>query len=180
MSNDAHTPAPFGSWPSPLTAAALTTDVVRLSEPAVDGEDTYWLEGRPQEGGRQVLVRRAVDGTLTDVIPSTLPDGSTFDVRTRAHEYGGASYTVVPGGVVVSRAEDDRLYRVDREGDAFAVPVPLTPADGRRYADLDLGFVDGIGELAGGLGDLSDGFASGIGDAVSGIADSLPDIDFDF
>ena len=124
MSNDAHTPAPFGSWPSPLTAAALTTDVVRLSEPAVDGEDTYWLEGRPQEGGRQVLVRRAVDGTLTDVIPSTLPDGSTFDVRTRAHEYGGASYTVVPGGVVVSRAEDDRLYRVDREGDAFAVPVP--------------------------------------------------------
>ena len=145
MSNDAHTPAPFGSWPSPLTAAALTTDVVRLSEPAVDGEDTYWLEGRPQEGGRQVLVRRAVDGTLTDVIPSTLPDGSTFDVRTRAHEYGGASYTVVPGGVVVSRAEDDRLYRVDREGDAFAVPVPLTPADGRRYADLDL--VPGYGVL---------------------------------
>ncbi|NKX93233.1 S9 family peptidase [Sanguibacter hominis ATCC BAA-789] len=145
MSNDAHTPAPFGSWPSPLTAVSLTTDVVRLSEPAVDGEDTYWLEGRPQEGGRQVLVRRAADGTLTDVIPSTLPDGSTFDVRTRAHEYGGASYTVVPGGVVVSRAEDDRLYRVDRDGDGFAAPVPLTPADGRRYADLDV--VPGYGLL---------------------------------
>ena len=144
MSNDARTPAPFGSWPSPLTPEALTADSVRLTEPAVDGEDTYWLEGRPQESGRQVLVRRSADGTLTDVVPSTLPDGSTFDVRTRVHEYGGASYVVLPGAVVLSRAEDDRLYRVDREGDGFGAPVPLTPADGRRYAGLDVVLAHGM------------------------------------
>ena len=51
---------PYGEWPSPVTAKFITTSGVRLGPLAVDlrGE-LYWNEGRPQEGGRNVVVRRA-------------------------------------------------------------------------------------------------------------------------
>ena len=50
---------PYGEWPSPVTAKFITTSGVRLGPLAVDlrGE-LYWNEGRPQEGGRNVVVRR--------------------------------------------------------------------------------------------------------------------------
>ena len=121
------TTLPYGSWPSPVTPASLAADSVRLSEPALVGDDTYWLERRPT--GRTTLVRRSAAGTA-DVTDETI------DVRSRVHEYGGASWTPVPGGVVVSNATDDRLMRLDRRPDGtFAAPVPLT-GDGQRYGDL--------------------------------------------
>lgn len=135
---------PYGSWPSALTPEVITRDSVRLFEVQLEGSDTYWVEGRPQEGGRQVLVHRAADGTTTDVVPAELGDGRPFDVRTRAHEYGGASYAACGDVVVVSRREDDRLYRVDRDGGAFAPPAPLTAEDGRRYADLEIDATRGL------------------------------------
>ena len=49
---------PYGSWPSPIQVEDLLTETVSLSEPAVDGDDVYWIEGRPSEAGRSVLVRR--------------------------------------------------------------------------------------------------------------------------
>ncbi|WP_154794330.1 alpha/beta hydrolase family protein [Occultella kanbiaonis] len=136
---DTRTRAPFGAWPSPLGVTELTSGTVRLAEVALDGEATYWIEGRPSEGGRQALVRHEAGGAVTDVVDAT------FDVRTRAHEYGGASYAVTPTGVVLSRREDDLLYRVDRGADgSFARPVPLVPADGRRYADLEVDSERGV------------------------------------
>lgn len=71
---------PYGSWPSPIRIDDLVGDVVRLSDPWIDGDDIYWIEGRPAEGGRSVLVQRATDGTTRDVTPAP------FDVRSRAHE----------------------------------------------------------------------------------------------
>ena len=44
---------PYGSWPSPITAASLVEQAVSLGQVEVDGERVYWLEGRPSEGGRQ-------------------------------------------------------------------------------------------------------------------------------
>lgn len=118
---------PHGSWPSPIRVDDLVGDTIRLSDPWIDLDEVYWLEGRPTEGGRTVLVRRAADGTTADVTPAP------FDVRTRVHEYGGGAYTVAGGTVVFSNKADDRLYRLD-PGDA--TPQPITPEGPYRYADL--------------------------------------------
>ena len=80
--------APFGTWRSPLSAQVVTADALRLGSVAIDGRDIYWLEGRPDEGGRNVLVRSGVNGRTVDVTPPGT------NVRTRANEYGGAAYLV--------------------------------------------------------------------------------------
>ena len=59
--------APYGSWKSPISADLIVADFVRLSEVMVDGEDVYWIEGRPQEGGRNVLMRCGGDGRTAEV-----------------------------------------------------------------------------------------------------------------
>jgi dipeptidyl aminopeptidase/acylaminoacyl peptidase len=119
--------APYGAWQSMIRIEDVVSDVVLLGEPWVDGDDVFWLEGRPTERGRRVLVRAAADGSTTDLTPPP------FNVRTSVHEYGGGSYVVTGGVVVFSNLADGRLYRLDPGADA---PVPLTPAGSYRYADL--------------------------------------------
>ena len=59
----------FGTWGSPITADAVVTDAVSLLEPRIEGDNIYWIETRPLERGRNVIVRRAADGTIGDVTP---------------------------------------------------------------------------------------------------------------
>ena len=119
--------APYGTWASSILIDAAVGGAIGLAEPWLDGDDTYWLEGRPSEGGRRVLVRAAPDGTTTDLTPQP------FNVRTRVHEYGGGSYTVVGGVIVFSDFVDGRLYRLDPGSEE---PVPITRAGPWRFADL--------------------------------------------
>jgi dipeptidyl aminopeptidase/acylaminoacyl peptidase len=121
------TVAPYGSWRSPIRIDDLVADQIGLHEPWIDGDDLYWLEGRPSEAGRQVLMRLGADGAAEAVVPESV------SVRTRVHEYGGGSYTVAGGVIVYSDVADGRLYRLDPGADA---PVPITPAGPWRYADL--------------------------------------------
>ena len=119
--------APYGSWRSPIGIDAVVGDSIQLAEPWLDGDDIYWLEGRPKEGGRRVLVRRDATGATVELTPAPA------NVRTRVHEYGGGSYTVAGGTVVYSNFADGRLYRLDP---GSPVAVPLTPEGPWRYADL--------------------------------------------
>ncbi|MBM3809110.1 MAG: S9 family peptidase [Acidimicrobiia bacterium] len=112
--------SPFGSWPSPLSAARVTAGALRLDQIQLDGRDVYWLEGRASEGGRNVVVCNGDDVT---------PQG--FNVRSRVHEYGGAAYTVHNGTVFFSNFADQRIYQQQR-GNA---PEPITEA-GPCYADF--------------------------------------------
>jgi dipeptidyl aminopeptidase/acylaminoacyl peptidase len=127
VSSAAKAVASYGAWSSPISAEMLVTDAVGLSEPWLDDGLAYWLERRPTEGGRTVLVRTDRSGEPEDVT------GEGYDVRTRAHGYGGGAYTVRRGTVVFSNEADQRLYRLD-DG---AAPEAITPdAQGRhRFAD---------------------------------------------
>ena len=117
---------PYGTWPSPISAAVVAAQGVRLGAVAVDGDDIYWIEGRPHEGGRNVLVRRRPDGSTADV---TLPE---FNVRSRVHEYGGGAYVVSHGTVYFSNFTDQRVYQT---GIDSANPAPITPEGKCFYAD---------------------------------------------
>jgi dienelactone hydrolase len=124
--------APYGTWPSPIAAAGVAAQGLRLSAVAVDGDDLYWVEGRPAEGGRNVVVRRSSDGRTIDVIPPG------FNARSRVHEYGGAPYVVADGIVYFSNFSDQRIYRIDTSagGVPQVPPVPIGCDDGCFYADL--------------------------------------------
>jgi dipeptidyl aminopeptidase/acylaminoacyl peptidase len=127
---DDATVAPYGSWHSPISVELVAGSATPLSEPWADGDDVYWLEGRPTQGGRRTLLRRSADGVTHELTPSP------FRVGNRVHEYGGGSYTVEGDVVVVSNAADGRLYRVDRDG--VAAMTALTPEGPWRFADLEL------------------------------------------
>jgi dipeptidyl aminopeptidase/acylaminoacyl peptidase len=119
--------APFGSWKSPITSDLIVGRTVGLSEIRLDGPDPCWLESRPEEAGRNVVVRRSTGATTAkDLLPKP------FNARTRVHEYGGGAWTVAEGTVYFSHFADQRLYRLDRSG---AEPVAITPNDALRYAD---------------------------------------------
>jgi hypothetical protein len=111
--------AAYGSWKSPITSDLIVAQSIALSEVQLNGEGIYWLEGRPQEQGRFVVVRTgANDSEATDLTPKP------YSARTRVHEYGSASWTVDGGTVYFSNFADGRLYR---SGAGAAHPEPLTP-----------------------------------------------------
>ena len=56
------TTAPYGTWPSLVTTELVTSGTVGLSSPRLDGDTLYWLEARPDQGGRVELLRQPVDG----------------------------------------------------------------------------------------------------------------------
>ena len=118
---------PYGTWPSPITAASVAAQGVRLSNVALDAGNVYWLEGRPLESGRHVLVRHTAAGVTHDVTPPA------FNVRTRVHEYGGGAYAVRGGLVCFSNFADQRLYAIDGAGET--APRALTPEGRWFYAD---------------------------------------------
>ncbi|MGA0276187.1 MAG: S9 family peptidase, partial [Dehalococcoidia bacterium] len=66
----ATTVSPYGSWESPITADLITEGGLRLGEVHVDSSTVYWLEGRPEESGRYVIVRLLESGETEDVNPA--------------------------------------------------------------------------------------------------------------
>ncbi|RWR79336.1 Peptidase S9 [Cinnamomum micranthum f. kanehirae] len=124
--------APYGSWKSPITAEAVSSAGKRSGGIAVDGTGRLcWLEPRPYENGRDVIVKEPEElgGKPIDVSPEGV------SVRSLAQEYGGGDFTVSGNMVIFSNYEDQRLYK-KFIGDS--VPLPLTPDYGGpivRYAD---------------------------------------------
>jgi dipeptidyl aminopeptidase/acylaminoacyl peptidase len=121
-----HSSVPYGSWKSPITSDLIVTGSIGLSQPSIDGDDLYWIEIRPTEGGRSVIVRQEASGTISEVNPAPL------NSRTRVHEYGGGDYAVGRGAVYFSNFSDQRVYR----SLGGAAPEPLTPPAEMRYADF--------------------------------------------
>src|SRR5215831_12668981 len=110
--------ARYGSWRSPITSDLIVAQSISLSDVCLDGEQLYWLEGRPQEQGRNVVVRAGSDGRPTDITPPP------YNARTRVHEYGGGSWSVHNGTVYFSNLADGRLYC---QAPGTSEPRALTP-----------------------------------------------------
>ncbi|HUN74134.1 MAG TPA: S9 family peptidase [Steroidobacteraceae bacterium] len=119
--------APYGTWHSPISAADLARSAVSLSHVQVHSGVPCWVESRPTQSGRYVIVTPGAQGRIVEQTPAG------FNVRTRVHEYGGRAYALGPGEIYFSNFTDQRLY-IQR---ANAPPVALT-AEGYRYADLEL------------------------------------------
>jgi dipeptidyl aminopeptidase/acylaminoacyl peptidase len=121
---------PCGSWKSPITPDLILAGAVGLGAIRGDGDDILWIESRPAEGGRSVIVRRSPAGAVADVIPVG------FNARTRVHEYGGGEYLAAGGVVYFANFSDQRLYRCD----PGTTPKPITPETEAklRYADAVL------------------------------------------
>ena len=120
--------APYGSWKSPVTTDLITGKSIGLAEFCIDGDDVYWIESRPAEGGRYTIMRRTPDGQISECTP---PE---FYARTTVHEYGGGIFTVSEGVIYFANFKDQRLYRQPVGG----APEALTPKEGYRYADLNV------------------------------------------
>jgi hypothetical protein len=100
---------------------------LRLSQTTYDSDGTtlFWLEGRPSEGGRSVLVKCCRDSqdkaAFTDVNPAPV------SIRSLVHEYVVVAFLRYREIFYVS-FEDQRIYYCKSENDSFSQPVALTPA----------------------------------------------------
>ncbi|TDN88638.1 prolyl oligopeptidase family serine peptidase [Microbacterium sp. BK668] len=119
---------PYGSWPSPVTAAAVSAASPRLEGARFVGDEIWWGESLPEEGGRTAVRRRRADGYVEDVLPFP------WNARSRVHEYGGGSWTA---------SDDGRLFFVEKADQRIWAaspgepPVPLTAAEpGVRFGGL--------------------------------------------
>lgn len=136
---------PYGSWRSPITADVLLQTAIGLGDAYFDGGDIVWLETRPEQRGRGVVVRLAPGSSMpVDVTPAFKENEPYFDVRTSVYSYGGGAWLVDNGTIYFSNRSDGRLYRQDRGN---SNPVALTPAGqrpsgtGPRYLYAD-GVID--------------------------------------
>lgn len=116
----------YGCWRSPITSESIVAGTIGLGGMTIDGDDIYWLEGRASEGGRNVLVRKTVNGEVKDITPAP------FNVRSRVHEYGGGSFLVVDRTVYFCNFADRLIYQQKPD----SKPQALTQPSDRRYADL--------------------------------------------
>ncbi|GAA3758893.1 prolyl oligopeptidase family serine peptidase [Microbacterium kribbense] len=114
----------YGTWPSPITAAVAASAAPRRDGARFVGDDIWWGESVPAEGGRMTVLSRR-RGVL-------LP--APWNVGSRVHEYGGGAWAAAPDG---------RLFFVERTDQCVwelpvgSAPRRLTPPDaGQRYGGL--------------------------------------------
>ena len=126
----AKTTAPFGLWPSPIKPRDLTRGARRFGHVQGDGPFVYWAEGRPEEKGRQVIVRTrpGIDTKPEDVLPPP------FSARSKVHEYGGGEFLVAEGTVYFVNADDQDVWSVVPGGR----PERIVKAPMDRFSDMVL------------------------------------------
>jgi dipeptidyl aminopeptidase/acylaminoacyl peptidase len=121
--------APYGSWISPFRAGEVSSGTLSFGGIQATQDSLCWLEYRPGESGRGVIVRKA-GGSIVDVTPRGR------NVRSRVHEYGGGAFAVWKDVVVFANLEDQRLYRQVGNGPPRSITQAAGIDAGHRFADL--------------------------------------------
>ncbi len=118
--------AKLGSWRSPITSDLIVADTIGISSSSWHQGALFWVESRPQEAGRNVLVRRNEDGTERDINPAP------YNIRTRVHEYGGGAWLLHEDALYFSNFADQQIYVQSLDEDT---PSQLTHIAGLRFAN---------------------------------------------
>jgi dipeptidyl aminopeptidase/acylaminoacyl peptidase len=116
---------PFGSWKSPITSDLITSESVTLDQVHIYDGTVYWLERRPMESGRSVIVSFC-NNTTKDMLPPP------FNARSRVHEYGGGVYCACEHGIFFVNDADQDIYRIRDSCN----PQRITDIENVRFADL--------------------------------------------
>jgi dipeptidyl aminopeptidase/acylaminoacyl peptidase len=121
---------PFGTWPSPVTPELVAKGSRRFGMVQVAGDAIYWTESRPEQGGRQVILKAAKGGSrqAEELLPAP------FSARSRVHEYGGGEFLVAGETIYFVNDKDQQVYRLE----PGAPPQRITDAPGTRFADFAL------------------------------------------
>ena len=114
----------YGNWPSPITADLIVSDSIGLDEAKQVRDTLYYLEKRPQEAGRCVIVKIS-DGETVDVLPEP------YSARSRVHEYGGGCYCIHEDTVFFINDSDQDIYQVRNRQISR-----ITTAADQRFADF--------------------------------------------
>jgi len=116
--------APYGNWNSAISAELIVSDSVSLDEVKLSSKCIYYIERRPQENGRCVIVK-ATNNTSTDMLPAP------YSARTRVHEYGGGSYCIYNQRVFFSNDSDQDIYCIEN-----SQITRITSSKNKRFADF--------------------------------------------
>ena len=123
----------YGSWESEITPQKIIEGGLRFSEIRSNGSELYFLEGRPEESGRYVIVKQNNMGEIEDVIPEN------FNSRNAVHEYGGGSFAVGKKNIYFTNWDDQRIYVVKgKNTSALTIEPPFEKSI--RYSDLTLSY----------------------------------------
>jgi len=118
----------YGNWPSKITSELIVSDSVSIDEARLTATAVYYIERRPQEKGRCVIVRSG-DGVSLDVLPPP------YSARSRVHEYGGGCYCLD------ENHDGDRIFFVnDSDQDIYLIEQQqirrITDEPHSRFADF--------------------------------------------
>ncbi len=106
----------------------ISSNDTRLRNLQVAGDALYWLEVRPAEGGRGVVVRWTHETGPRDVTPAGSNSG------TRVHEYGGGEFRATTEFVVYSEKTDGSVWLIE----GAHPPRRITAVPDCRYADFEV------------------------------------------
>jgi dipeptidyl aminopeptidase/acylaminoacyl peptidase len=117
---------PFGTWPSVISSKIVASAAPKISCIQSYKDQLFWVESRPQESGRNVIVCQDKEGITQDLLPTPYSHAS------RVHEYGGMAYTLSDNTIYFVNASDQRIYQIEIGSDQA---IPITE-QGPRFADL--------------------------------------------
>lgn len=116
--------ATYGNWPSKITTELIVSDSISIDEARQVADSLYYIERRPQEGGRCVIVK-ITDGEAADLLPAP------YSARSRVHEYGGGSYCIQGDCLFFINDSDQDIYRISGQD-----ITRITASAHRRFADF--------------------------------------------
>jgi len=119
-----------GAWPSPLSASLLAQAGSSVMWSQAMGDDLWWDEVRPSEGGRSLVVSRHQGDILK----------APWSAKSQVHEYGGISWLglMLDGKAMLAfvNKADQRIYITEPKGE----PRPLSPespaGQSHRYIEM--------------------------------------------
>ena len=118
---------PFGTWPSAISPEIVSSAAPKISSIQSYKDQLFWVESRPQESGRNVIVSQDKDGITHDLLPEPYSHSS------RVHEYGGMAYTLSGDTLYFVNGADQCIYKLDIGSNQQ--PTAITDP-GPRFADL--------------------------------------------